>query len=78
MAVGLPTLQIVWRNPQPIRCRRRWEPFQEASNSTLYIIQEFLSTGEHGFWSTTYSLRFFRGRGRVARNWACASGEPVR
>jgi hypothetical protein len=67
VAVGLPKLQIVWRNPQPIRCRRRWERFQEASNSAQYIIQEFLSTGEHGFWSTTYQLRCFRGNGAASQ-----------
>ena len=63
MAVVPPELQIVWRNPERIQCRRRWEPLQETSNSTLYRVQEFLSTGEHGFWSTTYQLRFFRGNG---------------
>ena len=56
MAQVLPKLQIVWRNPQPTRSHRRWEPFQEVSNSTLYIVQEFLSTGEHGFWCAISNL----------------------
>jgi len=67
VAVVLPELQIVWRNPERIQCRRRWEPLQETSNSTLYRVQEFLSTGEHGFWSTTYQLRFFRGNGAASQ-----------
>jgi hypothetical protein len=56
VALVLPKLQIVWRNPQPIRSRRRWEPFQEPSSSRLYIVQEFLSTGEHGFWCAISNL----------------------
>jgi hypothetical protein len=58
----LPKLQIVWRNPQPIRSRRRWEPLQEVLNSTLYIVQEFLSTGEHGFWCATSNLEVVSGQ----------------
>ena len=79
VAVMLPELQIVWRNLELIQCRRRWEPLQETSNSTLYNVQEFLSTGEHGPWSTTYQLRFFRVNGAcIARNWARASAAAVR
>jgi hypothetical protein len=43
------------------------EPLQETSTSTLYRVQEFLSTGEHGFWSTTYQLRLFRGNGAASQ-----------
>jgi len=61
VAVVLPELQIVWRNPERIQCRWRWEQLEETSKSTLYSVQEFFSTGEHGFWSTAYQFRFFRG-----------------
>jgi hypothetical protein len=72
----LPKLEIVWRNPERIPCRRRWEPLQETSNSTLYIVQEFLSTGEHGFWNTTSRLEvtFSRPGGPVAKNWGLRVG----
>jgi hypothetical protein len=39
VAVVLPEFEIVWRNPERIQCRRRWEPLQETSNSTLYTVQ---------------------------------------
>jgi hypothetical protein len=34
-------------------------PFQEGSNSTLYIVQELLSTGEQGFWCANSNLEVF-------------------
>ena len=76
MILVLPKLEIVWRNPERIPCRRRWEPLQETSNSTLYIVQEFLSTGEHGFWNTTSRLEvtFSQPGGPVAKNWRLRVG----
>src|SRR5207245_1754747 len=49
-------MQIVWRNPHPVRRRHRSELLEVGSNSSIYAIQEFLSTGEHGFWSTICRL----------------------
>jgi hypothetical protein len=57
MAAQFPKLQIVWRNPQPVRRRHRWEHIEVGANSALYAIQEFLSAGEHGFWSTICRLQ---------------------
>jgi hypothetical protein len=76
VAVVLQELQIVWRNPERIQCRRRWEPLQETSNSTHYIVQEFLSTGEHGFWNTTSRLEvtFSQPGSSVAKNWPLRVG----
>src|SRR5215469_9186644 len=52
-------LDIIWRNPQPVQRRQRWEALKVGSNSSLYVIQEFLSTGEYGFWNTTCRLQVF-------------------
>ena len=41
------TLEIVWRNPNPVRHERRWQPMS-SSNHSLYIVQEFVSEGEKG------------------------------
>jgi hypothetical protein len=56
--VSLPhsKLEIVWRNPKPVRCSRRWETIKQGSGFVLYIVQEFLSTGTEGFWYTTSGL----------------------
>jgi hypothetical protein len=63
------TLEIVWRNPQAVRRPQRWEAVVAGFSSSLYIVQEFLSTGDHGFWNTTCGLEVFPGsriRGRIA------------
>jgi hypothetical protein len=59
------TLEIVWRNPQPRRHRQRWEQLKGRTGSTVYLIQEFVSLAEGGFWSTTSSLEVVSG-GRAA------------
>jgi hypothetical protein len=51
------TLQIVWRNPEPIRRRQRWELLRQGPDSRMYLVQQFVSMGEIGFWSTTWSLK---------------------
>ena len=56
----LPKLLVVWRNPQPIRCSRRWEMVKDLPNSTQYMVQEFLSDGELGFWYATFNLELSR------------------
>jgi len=63
MDAQFPKLQIVWRNPQPVWRRHRSELLEVGSNSSLYAIQEFLSTGEHGFWNTTCRLQVISGAG---------------
>jgi hypothetical protein len=73
MAAPCPNLQIVWRNPQPVQRRRRWEALETGSSSCLYVIQEFLSTGEHGFWNTTCHLRVLPTAG-ARRSWHQRTG----
>lgn len=51
------TLQIVWRNPEPIRRRQRWELLRQDPDSRMYLVLQFVSMGEIGFWSTTWSLK---------------------
>jgi hypothetical protein len=75
VAARSPKLQIVRRNPQPVRRRHRWEHIEVGANSALYAIQEFLSTGEHGFWSTICRLQIICDEDRsVARNWRLRLG----
>jgi len=64
VAAQFPKLQIVWRNPQPVRRRHRWEHIEVGANSALYAIQEFLSTGEHGFWNTICRLQIISDGGQ--------------
>jgi hypothetical protein len=75
VATQFPKFQIVWRNPQPVRRRHRSELLEVGSNSSLYAIQEFLSTGEHGFWSTICRLQIISdGGSTLARNWRLRLG----
>jgi hypothetical protein len=75
VARQFPKFQIVWRNPQPVRRRHRSELLEVGSNSSLYAIQEFLSTGEHGFWSTICRLHIISdGGSTLARNWRLRLG----
>jgi hypothetical protein len=75
VAAQFPKLQIVWRNPQPVRRRHRSELLEVGSNSSVYAIQEFLSTGEQGFWNTTCRLQVISGAGCVvAGNWRLRVG----
>ena len=75
MAAQFPKLQIVWRNPQPVGRRHRWEHIEVGANSAFYAIQEFLSTGQHGFWNTTSRLQVISGAGcAVAGNWRLRVG----
>ena len=78
MAAQFPKLQIVWRNPQPVRRRHRWEHIEVAANSALYAIQEFLPTGEHGFWSTICRLQIISdGAAQWQGTGACGSVELI-
>lgn len=78
MAAQSPKLQIVWRNPQPVQRRHRWEHIEVGANSALYAIQEFVSTGEHGFWYTICCLDIFRTRAAQLQGTSdCASVEMI-
>jgi hypothetical protein len=78
MAAQFPKLQIVWRNRQTVRRRHRSELLEVGSNSSLYAIQEFLPTGEHGFWNTTWQLQIISSTGcAVTGNWRLRSVELI-
>jgi hypothetical protein len=78
MDAQFPKLQIVWRNPQPVRRRHRWEHIEVGANSALYAVQEFLSTGEHGFWNTTCRLQIISdGAAQWRGTSACGSVELI-
>ena len=53
-------LEIVWCNPNPVQHERRWQPMS-SSNHSLYIVEEFVSEGEKGYWATKYSLEVVGG-----------------
>ena len=75
MSLPCSKLEIVWRNPQPVRRGHRCELVKRGSNSTIYIVQEFLSTGEHGFWNTTCRLQVISNASSdVAGNWRLHAG----
>ena len=58
-------LEIVWRNPDPPHHLQRWEQLTAESQSSVYVIREFVFSTEGGFWSTSSSLEVLAG-GRVA------------
>jgi len=58
-------LQIVWRNPSPVHRRHRWQHVRKELNSAVYVVQEFMTAADLGFWSTTSSLEVVSG-GRAA------------
>jgi len=74
VALGSGKLEIIWRNPRPVQRRQRWEALVAGSRSSLYVIQEFLSTGEHGFWNTTCRLQVLSDRRMGRRNWQPLTG----
>ena len=58
-------LKIVWRNPQAIFHVQRWESVEKGPEKSLYIVQEFVSDGGAGYWTTECALQVIRG-GRAA------------
>jgi hypothetical protein len=49
------TLAIVWRNPSPVKPRRRWRRIERTPHHSLYALQELIST-ERNIWVTSSSL----------------------
>jgi hypothetical protein len=58
-------LEIVWRNPQRVCTSRRRHTFVREGEQGLYILEEFVSDGYLGYWSTLSNLEVVTG-GRVA------------
>jgi hypothetical protein len=55
------TLEIVWRNPNPVAHSRRWQPVRGMDGRVTYLIQEFSYHGLVGYWSTISNLEILRG-----------------
>lgn len=55
---------IVWRNPDPQWHKKRWLALERTLNSTLYVIQELVRTGDTGQWVTVFAFEVARG-GRI-------------
>lgn len=56
-------LEIVWRNPQPIRHIQRWESVAKAPDKSVYVVQEYVIDGEggDGYWATECELQILHG-----------------
>jgi len=39
--------QIVWRNPEPVQHRHRWELLRRLPGSAVYLVQELASAGAY-------------------------------
>ena len=61
-------LEIVWRNPQAVHRRQRWEALDAGSKFSSFVVQEFLCIGDYGFWNTTCYLQILSERGIARRN----------
>jgi hypothetical protein len=59
-------LRIVWRNPNTNRRTQRWQTLERGLGRTLYIVQQLISKGEKGYWTTTASLEVLRGGRAIA------------
>jgi hypothetical protein len=59
------TLEIVWRNPDPVPARRRRHNFEPGSERALYLLQEFVDNGYLSYWTTISDLEVVAG-GRAA------------
>lgn len=59
------TLEIVWRNPNPVCQHSRRRSSKHESDGTVYILQEFVTRGNLSFWTTLSALEMLAG-GRAA------------
>jgi hypothetical protein len=58
-------LEIVWRNPQPVR-RPQWRrKVKHVDGHDVFVLQELVGNGILGFWTTICDLEVRRG-GRAA------------
>ncbi|HXZ79178.1 MAG TPA: hypothetical protein VEG30_04555 [Terriglobales bacterium] len=57
------SLEIVWRNPNPVSTNRRRHSFEPVTR--CYIQQEFVYDGRLGYWMTLSDLEIVVG-GRAA------------
>jgi hypothetical protein len=60
-----PKLEIVWRNADRRRHRRRRHTFERDGEHGRYLLQEFVADGYFSYWTTLSSLEVVAG-GRAA------------
>ena len=56
---------IAWRNPDPVRGRRRRHTTEGSGERRVYVLQEFVEDGGAGHWSRISDLEVVAG-GRAA------------
>ena len=54
-------LEIVWRNPEPVKYAPRRHRLGKGSQHTLYILQEFVCDGNLSHWETIADLEVLIG-----------------
>ena len=61
-------LQIVWRNPNPVKRTNRWytNPMSATIGATTYVIEELLGDGISVCWTIKTSLEVVSGNERAA------------
>jgi hypothetical protein len=57
-------VEIVWRNPSPVRHLQRWQALRREVDRVLYVVQEFVCDGNRSRWDTSGSLEVIRGGSR--------------
>jgi hypothetical protein len=58
------TLAIVWRNPSPVKQRRRWRRLERTAHRSLYVLQELISP-ERNIWVTSTSIEVIHDKGEA-------------
>jgi hypothetical protein len=55
------TLEVSWRNPNPVLAQRRRQTLERGSERALYSLQEFVFDEEGGYWMTISDLEVVAG-----------------
>ena len=58
-------IEIVWRNPEPVKQTQRMQSLEESSDHALYAVQEFVENGCLSYWTTICDFEVLDG-GRAA------------
>jgi len=58
-------LQIVWKNPNPTRRKRRWHELASDFGRRVYLVEELISQGTRKCWAQSVALEVIVG-GRAA------------
>lgn len=45
-------IEIVWRNPQPVKQTQRKQSLEESSDHAFYAVQELVEDGYLSYWTT--------------------------